>query len=149
MANPEPFDDVFHSPDVYRSLLDIVWHFGPQGMNGECCADLSMPEFRALEKAAGTQNCPVAAIGEFLGFTKSGATRIIKRLEKKGYVRKVKSQEDARVCCVMLTKSGEKVLNTTANKYARGMHLLFSRIPRGESTQVQESLIALAKIIRK
>lgn len=47
-----------------------------------------MPEFIALDKIFNTKNCPVQDIGLALGFTKSGATRIVNRLEKKGYVQK-------------------------------------------------------------
>ena len=70
--------------ELSRSLLEIVWHFGPKGLNGECCDNLTMPEFIALDKVSSTKDCPVQDIGISLGFTKSGATRVVNRLEKKG-----------------------------------------------------------------
>ncbi|MCK8603738.1 MarR family winged helix-turn-helix transcriptional regulator [Desulfoferrobacter suflitae] len=89
-------------PELSRALIEIVWHFGPKGLDGQCCENLSLPEFLALDKVAGTKDCPVQEVGHALGFTKSGATRIVNRLEKKGYVEKVRSDEDARVCCVIV-----------------------------------------------
>ena len=37
-------------PDrVSRALREIVWQFGPKGLDGQCCQDLSMPEYLANE----------------------------------------------------------------------------------------------------
>jgi len=69
--------------DVSRSLIEIAWYFGPKGLNGECCENLTMPEFIALDKVSTTPHCAVQDIGYRLGFTKSGATRVVNRLEKK------------------------------------------------------------------
>ena len=103
--------------ELSRSLLEIVWHFGPKGLNGECCDNLTMPEFIALDKVSSTKDCPVQDIGISLGFTKSGATRVVNRLEKKGYVKKIKSHDDARFCCVDITEKGELVLKSTDSRY--------------------------------
>ena len=48
--------------ELSRSLLEIVWHFGPKGLNGECCDNLTMPEFIALDKVSSTKDCPVQDI---------------------------------------------------------------------------------------
>ena len=69
---------------VSRALIEIVWQFGAKGPDGECCEDLSMPEYLALEAAALNDDCAVQLIGNKIGFTKSGATRIVNRLGKKG-----------------------------------------------------------------
>jgi MarR family transcriptional regulator, organic hydroperoxide resistance regulator len=98
-------------------LHEIAWQFGPRGINGECCGDLSMPEFRALKKASATENCSVRQIASALDFSKSGATRIVGRLEKKGYIRRRRSVEDRRVCCVSITPTGRTVLVRVIDEY--------------------------------
>jgi DNA-binding MarR family transcriptional regulator len=42
--------------------------------------------------------------------TKSGATRIICRLEEKGLVTREQDRKDGRVCCVTLTEKGKCIL---------------------------------------
>ncbi|WP_298200183.1 MarR family transcriptional regulator [Desulfosporosinus sp.] len=98
-------------PEIYNSLLDIAWHFGSQGVNGECCGDLSLVEFMALKKTYETKECSIQEIGNALNFTKSGATRIIDRLEKKGYILRKRSLLDGRVCCVTVTAQGTQVMS--------------------------------------
>jgi len=87
-------------------IREIVWRFGAQGIKGECCGDLTAPEVRALRWANAHDKCSMQHIAQALGFTKSGATRIVDRLEKKGLLQRMRSQEDGRVCCVELTSSG-------------------------------------------
>lgn len=118
------------------------------GLNGECCEDISMPEFMALDKISNTQNCPVRDIGIALGFTKSGATRIVNRLESKGYVRKKTSSEDARVCCVIITREGEKVIQNADTKYKEKLEDLVSKMPESQRSRTKELLNSMAQALR-
>jgi DNA-binding MarR family transcriptional regulator len=134
--------------DISRSLIELAWHFGPKGLNGECCENLTMPEFIALDKVASSPNCPVQDVGYSLGFTKSGATRIVNRLEKKGYVEKVKSHKDARVCCVEITRSGEQVLLSANSRYMEQFHALVSKMSGHSLVDIVEMLTAMAKALK-
>ena len=49
-------------------------------------------------------------IAKSTAVTKSGATRIVSRLEEKKLVRRVHDQNDARICCVQLSKEGKSLL---------------------------------------
>ena len=133
--------------ELSRAMRQIVWQFGPKGLDGECCENLSMPEFLALEKVAETRDCPVQDVGLQLGFTKSGATRIVNRMEKKGYVQKIKSHEDGRICCVVITESGEKVLRSAEETYSRKIEQLFSMMPKESSPQIKEMLVAMSRLL--
>ncbi len=131
-----------------RALIEIAWHFGAKGLNGECCDNLTMPEFIALDKVSTTQNCPVQDVGYCLGFTKSGATRVVNRLEKKGYIIKVKSPRDARVCCVVITESGEKVLKSANSRYLNLFNELMSKLPPQMSSAAVRVITAMAKTLK-
>lgn len=144
--------NVIHSKNsikLSRALIEIVWQFGPKGLDGQCCEDLSMPEYLALETSANTADCPVQQIGNQLGFTKSGATRIVNRLEKKGYITKNKSHEDARICCVVPTDKGKKVLEDVANYYVNRLSAVLDKVPAGQSDNIASALLAMAKVLRK
>ncbi len=136
-------------PELSRALIEIVWHFGPKGLDGQCCGNLSLPEFLALDKVADTNDCPVQDVGLTLGFTKSGATRIVNRLEKKGYVEKIRSYEDARVCCVVITKDGESVLKSATEKYSKELERLLSRMPEESWPRMTELLITMASVLKR
>jgi len=132
-----------------QALIELIWYFGPKGLNGECCENLSMPEFMALSSIAGIENCPVQNIGYSLGFTKSGATRIVNRLESKGYVKKIKSSADARVCCVEITGSGAKVIKDTDAVYLQNLEKLLANMPAKSAMKAKEVLTSLAKSIEE
>ena len=135
--------------DLSRSLMEIAWHFGPRGLNGECCENLSMPEFLALDKVSTTRDCRVQNVGNSIGFTKSGATRIVNRLEKKGYVKKVKSHEDARVCCVVITDSGENVIKAADARYLEQFEKLLSKMPEKFEPKMKEVFTHMAKALKE
>ena len=97
--------------DIYGLLQELAWHFGDHGINGECCEDLSLVEFMALKAAAEQDHISIQEIGSVINFTKSGVTRIIDRLEKKGYVKRERSLTDGRVCCVPVTAKGNRVIS--------------------------------------
>ncbi len=103
-------------PDIYNFLQEIAWHFGNHGFEGECCEDLSLVEFMALKAAYANNDLSIQEIGSAINFTKSGATRIIDRLENKGYVKRERSSIDGRVCCVPVTDKGTQVISKIIKK---------------------------------
>ena len=104
--------------DIYNLILELSWHFGDHGFNGECCGDLSLVEFMALKKIQESKNITIQEIGNALNFTKSGASKIIDRLENKGYALRETSSIDGRVCCVNTTAKGIEVMGAIFEKYA-------------------------------
>lgn len=134
--------------DLSRSLIEIAWHFGPKGLHGECCENLTMPEFIALDKVSTTSHCAVQDVGYFLGFTKSGATRIVNRLEKKGYVEKIKSHADGRVCCVAMTTSGESVLSSANTRYMEEFHTIAAKMAEHSVVDIVKVLSAMARALK-
>jgi len=135
--------------DVSRSLIEIAWYFGPKGLNGECCENLTMPEFIALDKVSTTPHCAVQDIGYRLGFTKSGATRVVNRLEKKGYIKKIKSNEDGRICCVEITKAGEHVLSSANARYMEQLHIIAAKVPEYTMEDIIKLITSIAKAMEE
>ena len=134
--------------DLSRSLARIVWHFGPRGLHGECCEDLTMPEFIALDKVATTPGCPVQEVGYALGFTKSGATRVVDRLKSKGYVAKIRSEEDGRVCCVRVTETGLRALGSVEERYQEQFQALATKVPRYAASDLSSMITAMARAMK-
>ena len=73
-------------------IEDIMYLFGSQGMEEECCGEkISAAEFRSLRAALRSDVCTMQDIARSASVTKSGATRIIARLEEKGLASTIKS----------------------------------------------------------
>jgi len=130
---------------IYNSLQEIAWHFGNHGFNGECCGDLSLVEFMALKKAYENRNFPIQEIGIALNFTKSGATRIIDRLENKGYVTREHSSIDGRVCCVAVTVKGTEVVLKIMEKYT----VYLDEILKNLDSQMVDNINDVLKVLVK
>lgn len=134
---------------IYDLLLELVWHFGDRGITGECCGDLSLVEFMALKKAGENRHISIQDIGSSLNFTKSGATRVIDRLETKGYAKREHSEVDGRVCCVTVTGKGFNILSETTNNYIEYLEKAFSNMEQQAITDIEKSLRILVENLQK
>ena len=135
-------------PDIYNSLQEIAWHFGSHGINGECCGDLSFVEFMALKKVHGNNDFSIQEIGNALNFTKSGATRIINRLENKGYVIRENSPLDGRICCVSITDKGTKAILGINRNYTLYLDELMKELNPNTIEQIKTSMDVLVKAVQ-
>ncbi|MGE5423550.1 MAG: MarR family winged helix-turn-helix transcriptional regulator [Ignavibacteriales bacterium] len=135
--------------DIYSLLQELSWHFGNHGVNGECCGDLSLAEFMALKKVFENENCSVQEIGNGLNFTKSGATKIVNRLEGKGYVARQNSPADGRVCCVSMNPKGRDAVSDIYNNYTAYLQDLLKDFEPQEVEQIQSALEMLVSAIQK
>lgn len=102
-------------------LEDMMDDFGAHNMNGNCCENISHGEFRALRVISRLDRCTMQDIAKSIAVTKGGATRIVSRLEEKNLVRRVHDQNDARVCCVQLSKEGKLLLSRITEEPAKKM----------------------------
>lgn len=135
--------------EIYNSLQEIAWHFGNHEINGECCGDLSLVEFMALKKADENKYFSIQEIGNALSFTKSGATRIIDRLVNKGYVVRVRSKVDGRVCCVSLTAEGKETLAKVLESYSLYLEEVLRDIEPSKVEIIKQALTALLESVQR
>ena len=135
-------------PDIYNSLQEIALHFGNHGINGECCGDLSLIEFMALKKVNEKNSLSIQEIGAAINFTKSGATRIIDRLESKGYVIRERSLEDGRICCVTVTADGKKTISNIMDKYTTYLNEVLKDLDPQMVDKIKDALDVLVKSVQ-
>lgn len=135
-------------PDIYNMIQELSWHFGNHGLNGECCGDLSLVEFMALKKINECKEITIQEVGNAINFTKSGASKIIDRLENKGYVIRMNSPIDGRVCCVLTTEKGIETLAGIINYYTLNLNNILKGIEPQKVDQIRESLIVLVDALQ-
>jgi DNA-binding MarR family transcriptional regulator len=133
--------------DLSKGMLEIAWGFGPKGLDGSCCRNLSMAEFLALESISQVSQCPVQQVGYSLGFTKSGATRVVNKLATKGYVTKKMATSDARVCCLEVTTEGFAILGEAFQRYEVMLQDLFEELEPQEAEGIKRSLLTFARVL--
>ena len=73
---------------------------------------ISHAEYRALRFLTASPRSPIQALARAIGITKSGATRVLDRLERRGLARRERDPADGRVCCVVPTGAGKTFLQT-------------------------------------
>lgn len=135
--------------DLDPLIREIVWRFGARGIEGQCCGDLTAPEFRTLQMASARHNCSMQQIARELGFTKSGATRVVDRLEKRGLVQRMRSPEDGRVCCVEVTSSGRSLIDTVNRENEQRIANILSKIDPAMQQVIQTSLRSLIQAMNE
>jgi DNA-binding MarR family transcriptional regulator len=134
---------------IYDSLQEIAWNFGSHGVNGECCEDISFVEFIALKNITKGNEYSIQEIGNVLNFTKSGATRIINRLEKKGYVLRKNSPIDGRICCVTSTEKGNETIANIMMNYTMYIEKVLSNYDQQKVELIGEVLQDLINAVHQ
>lgn len=134
--------------DLVDLLDDILWRFGSQGTEGYCCEDISYIEYRALRVLSKTGACTMQVLGQQLGFTKSGATRIVDRLEHSGYARRERDEDDRRICCVILTDAGRALVERIVEEYARKTNVSLGRLDEDMRDVLLASLRSFVRTFR-
>jgi DNA-binding MarR family transcriptional regulator len=107
-------------------LEDMMYNFGTYDINSDCCENVSHGEFRALRAMSRLDRCTMQDIAKSIAVTKSGATRIVSRLEEKKLVRRVHDQNDGRVCCVQLSNEGKLLMSRITEEPAKRMAAVLS-----------------------
>jgi len=83
-----------------------------QDSEGKCCENISRSEYQALRTALRQDMSTMQDIARSAAVTKSGATRLLARLEGKGLACRIQDEKDGRICCVVLTKEGRSLLES-------------------------------------
>ena len=134
--------------DIYDLVQELSWRFGNHGFNGECCGDLSLIEFMALKKINECKEITIQEVGNAINFTKSGASKIIDRLESKGYAIRANSPVDGRICCVLTTEKGRETLSGIVKQYTLNLNNILRGIEPQKVDQIHESLIILVDALQ-
>ena len=85
----------------------------------------SLSDFAVLEVLLHKGSLPVNTIGEKVFLTSGSITTAVQRLEKKGLVRRERSEGDARVVLVHLTESGRELIEGSFASHAENLEDLF------------------------
>ncbi len=90
--------------DIYRAIIDFENQF--LDIHG-----LSLNEGMLLCTLSGSGTLSSGEIADMLGLTNSNASKVIRSVEKKGFIERTLGNEDRRQMYFTLTKDGKKVIS--------------------------------------
>ncbi len=132
---------------LQADLLDIAWFVRPHGRDAPCCGNLGAAEVRALTTVAGDGQVTIQDIADALGVTRSGATRVVDRLEGSGLAVRCSSTVDKRCTCVELTEAGRDALGEASECFDAILASVLAPLPRAERRSLASSLSTLTDLI--
>lgn len=98
----------------------------------------SMSDFAVLEVLLHKGSLPVNTIGEKVLLTSGSITTAVQRLEKKGLVRRERSEDDARVVLVHLSDEGRWLIERAFSEHSANLEILFESFNETERRQFAE-----------
>ena len=111
----EPFEEQLNEVivDTYRSILRVEENI----LKRSDQTDLSISEIHMLEAVGKGKDRrrTISELAEVLNITLPSVTVAINKLMKKGYVEKVRGEEDGRIVYVSLTRQGRRI--DSAHRY--------------------------------
>ena len=129
---------------LFVDTFDTVLRVEEKSLKQVGGGQLSIAEFHTLECIAGGEDSrrTVGEIAEALDVTVPTVTVCVGKLVKKGYVTKTRSEKDARVAIIELTREGRKM-----NRLHRFFHE--QMILAVESEFTEEEMECLLRCLRK
>jgi MarR family transcriptional regulator, 2-MHQ and catechol-resistance regulon repressor len=91
---------------LYEALNDLVRLYQFRDRNVICCNDVSVTQCYALQALARGGAMTLGSLAKELFLDKSTTSRVVETLERKGYLARSRSAEDARALRIMLTPGG-------------------------------------------
>ncbi|WP_281646581.1 MarR family winged helix-turn-helix transcriptional regulator [Parendozoicomonas sp. Alg238-R29] len=130
------------SERLYHHLLSLAWRFNSLCSSGDC-EDFSLIDLMAMRVIQCESHCPVQTVGKRLGITKSGATRIVKRLVCRELVTISENPDDGRIKCLSLTEQGKACLVSVKKKQSASIATALDKLGKSNSQQLEEGILSL------
>ena len=133
--------------DAYRSILKVEETI----LKRTDSIDLSINEMHMLEAVGKGKNKPktISEIAEDLGITLPSVTVAINKLVKKGYVEKLRGEEDARIVYVTLTKQGTKIDSVHRYFHESMVRSIISGMSEQEQQVLYQGILKLDLFLKK
>jgi DNA-binding MarR family transcriptional regulator len=109
-----------------------------------CCGDLTLQQFDTLKRISTAERSTLGSVAQELEIDLSTASRNLTRLEKQGYVSKLRDQSDARTLVLRLTGKGKRALSTLSCDEREAFAAVYDRISAADRATVLEGLAVLA-----
>lgn len=131
-----------------EQLLKVVRFFGVFEKERVCCGTVTIPQCVVLQELLGGPR-KISDLASFAGVAASTVTRLVDGLEKKGYVRRVPSQEDRRQVWVELREAGEQEALRLRGLTDLSVEQVLSYLPPERKEEVLSAMALVAQAMEK
>ena len=114
-----------------------------------CCGDLTLQQFDTLKRISTAERSTLGSVAQDLEIDLSTASRNLTRLEKQGYVSKVRDESDARTVILRLTPKGKRALSTLSCDERDAFAAVYDRISAARRAEVIAGLTVLTEALEK
>ena len=130
--------------DLQQSLMHFIRSFGlHQPEQTPCGQALTVSEAHALSTLATTSQLSQQDLAEQLGLEKSSVSRLLTKLEQRGWVKRHDSQHDGRSKVLQLSETGKGMVSQLQAARRKKFDAIFTQIPASERDAVEASLKTL------
>jgi MarR family transcriptional regulator, organic hydroperoxide resistance regulator len=118
---------------------------GPNGHGAD--GGLTLSQYALLEGLHSRRAARVQELAAGAGVSASTATRILDALERRGIVRRTRSDEDRRAVSVSLTELGSQLLNAEQDWLRGRQRAFYASLPPAEQDLAPDLMLRLAALI--
>lgn len=130
-----------------KVLLSVVRAVDRLQRDEICCGDLTLQQFDTLKRISTAERSTLGSVAQELEIDLSTASRNLTRLEKQGYVSKIRDASDARTVILRLTAKGTRALSTLSCDERDAFAAVYDRISADRRGKVVAGLTALAEAL--
>lgn len=109
--------------------------------------ELTGPQLIILKDLSDNGSCPVGSLAKRVSLSHATVTEIVDRLEKKGHVKRVRSEEDKRKLFVVLEEKAKSVLDQNPTLIQEKFLDKFTELPDWEQTLILSNFQKVALLM--
>ncbi len=144
MPDDPPSDDVVIGLRGIRAVVGIV-----SVSLSEALEQVTLPQLRALVLLRSAGPMQVGRLAELLRISPSGATRAAARMDRGGWVARVRAEEDRRAVGLRLTPKGEALVDAVIRARRGELEAAFARMTDEQRDTVVRGLGMLADSVQE
>ena len=133
---------------LYDALVTLSHHFSTTCCESSHCEEFTLIDYLALRSIQNQPECSIQTVGQSLGFTKSGATRVIKRLEARNMISICVNPDDSRIKCLSLTELAENCLQSVVSIQEKRLDKLLQKMEPETAKQLTQGLQTLVQQLK-
>jgi DNA-binding MarR family transcriptional regulator len=132
---------------LHRAVAELVRRYQFRDRNEICCFGISVSQCYALEALGEHGELKMGDLAARMRLSVSTMTRVVDQLVEHGLVRRARSGDDRRVCCVAPTTAGRALLAKISSELLESERAILEKVPAGHRNSVISGLEELSRAI--